>query len=703
MRLMFIMFAVSLVLVACTTPMPVSPIVTPTSIPPTATPAPVSPVMFDMIEPGGRIGDMVLTTAQDEEGTEPQLFDFCDPNITESDPTTITRECQGPAMPYFFIGYGIFADTTSELDELWSTMTWELIIDGHPVDLTTFGTVDLDWGKQFRFWNVVLENPTRGEHTIRYIFNEFDKTIDAAWVFTVTSPPASPPAETGWWSDAVFYEVFVRSFYDSNDDGIGDLLGLIQKLDYLNDGDPSTTDDLGVTGIWLMPIAQSPSYHGYDVVDYYTVEQDYGSNGMFQRLMDEAHARDISVIVDLVLNHTSASHPWFLNAGPSGEYRDWYVWSDENPGFIGPWGQQVWYRRGDAFYYAIFWDQMPDLNYRNPEVTAEMTNVARFWLEEMGADGFRIDAVRHLIEDGEQQESTPATHAWLVDFDQFTDEISPDVLTVGEVWAETSQAAPYVIYDEMDLVFEFSLAEAIIESVTANNPTALHRRLETVLEVYPPGQFATFLTNHDQDRVMNQVGRNLDKAHTAATILLTLPGVPFIYYGEEIGMTGQKPDEMIRTPMQWSAEVNAGFTSAGPWERVNDDYEEVNVAAQADDLASLLNHYRRMIHLRNDHIALRRGTLILVDSSCAPVYAYMRYHEEEMVFVLINFGPDDLDDCTFSLAASNLPSATYTVHELLTTTSSSELTVNKNGGFQDYAPEGTLNARGEMVLLLSRQ
>lgn len=518
------------------------------------------------------------------------------------------------------------------------------------------------------------------------------------------TPTVTPPAEeTFWWNDTVFYQVFVRSFYDDDGDGIGDLAGLIQKLDYLNDGDPTTTDDLGVTGIWLMPIMESPSYHGYDVVDYYTVEQDYGTNEDFRTLIAEAHARGIRVIVDMVLNHTSSSHPWFINAsaGPEAEYRDWYVWSNENPGYVGPWGQKVWHRRGGAYYYGIFWEGMPDLNYHNPQVTEAMYEVTRFWLEEMGADGFRLDAVRYLIEDGPRQASTPQTHAWLADFDDFTDRIDPEVLTVGEVWADTIEVAHYIVNDELDLCFEFSLADAIVESVTVNTSTAFRYRLKTVLKAYPPGQYATFLTNHDQNRVMTQVGRNPDKARLAATVLLTLPGVPFIYYGEEIGMTGQKPDEKIRTPMQWSAEENAGFTTGRPWQPVNDDYKTVNVATQSADPDSLLNRYRRLIHLRNNHVALRRGELVPLESTCRPVYGFLRHFEGESILVLLNFAAREQTGCTFSLPAGNLAPGDYLVRELLTDVEAVRLTVDASGGFSNYAPLETLAPREGYILLLS--
>lgn len=517
-----------------------------------------------------------------------------------------------------------------------------------------------------------------------------------------TVQPQEAPADGFWWNDAVFYELFVRSFYDSNGEGNGDLQGLIARLDYLNDGDPNTADDLGITGIWLMPIMQSPSYHGYDVVDYTTVERDYGTNDDFRALVAAAHARGIRVIVDLVLNHTSSSHPWFIDAsaGPNARRRDWYVWSDEDPGFIGPWGQTVWHRRGGEFYYAVFWEGMPDLNYRNPEVTAQMQEVARYWLEEMGADGFRLDAARHLIEEGDSQADTAATHAWWADFDRFTDEISPTVLTVGEVWADTQAVAPYVANNELDLAFEFSLAEAIVDSVAVNTPTAFRDRLRRVLSAYPPGQYATFLTNHDQDRVMSQVGGNAEKARLAATILLTLPGVPFIYYGEEIGMTGRKPDEYIRTPMQWSAQEDAGFTTGYPWEPPNQDYETVNVALQSADPDSLLNRYRALIRLRNGHIALRRGATMLLESTCGPALSYLRVHPDEGLLVVLNFAATSQQGCAFSLAESSLHPGRYSVRDLLSGVRAGELAVDAEGGFSEYSPLPALAPREGYVLLL---
>ncbi len=238
-----------------------------------------------------------------------------------------------------------------------------------------------------------------------------------------------------WWNDTVFYEIFVRSFYDSNGDGIGDLNGITEKLDYLNDGNPDTTTDLGITGLWLMPIYPSPSYHGYNATDFYAVNPEFGTLDDLHNLLNAAHARGIRVILDITLNHTSSQHPWFLEAGnPDSPYHDWYIWSDIDPGYTGYWGQQVWFPFNDIYFYSTFSANFADLNYTNPEVMAEMQNVVRFWLEEVGVDGFRLDAAKHMIEEGTNQGNTPATHAFWEDFRTFYKGINPQSITVGEIW-----------------------------------------------------------------------------------------------------------------------------------------------------------------------------------------------------------------------------------------------------------------------------
>ncbi|MBX3055678.1 MAG: DUF3459 domain-containing protein [Anaerolineae bacterium] len=522
---------------------------------------------------------------------------------------------------------------------------------------------------------------------------------------TVIPTPISllPPGSNGlpWWNDTVFYEVFVRSFKDSDGDGIGDLNGLIEMLDYLNDGDPTTTDDLGVTGIWLMPIMDSPSYHGYDVVDYYTVNPEYGTNEDFQRLMEEAHKRGIRVIVDLVLNHTGRDHPWFVESrDPNSERRDWYVWSDTDPGYAGPWGQQVWHRTLNGYYYGVFWDGMPDLNLENPDVTAEMLAAAGFWLEEMGADGFRLDAIKHLIEDGRAQENTPATHEWLQAFYTFYKEVNPDAFAVGEAWTTTREVLDYT-GDEVDIAFQFDLAEDILNSVKRGNGSAVTSRLNSITAAYPRGQYATFLTNHDQNRVMSQLIGNEDRAKIAASILLTSPGVPFIYYGEEIGLMGAKPDEDIRRPMQWTSDnIKVGFTTGSPWRRPGSDYETRSVALQTDAPDSLLAHYRQLIQLRNTHEALRVGDWLEVQSSPNRVYAFLRYTDNETVMVVINMSNQVVDDYTLNLDSGPLAAGSTAVL-LFGDGAVTSPTVNAAGGFSDYVPLAELPPFSTFVIDLT--
>lgn len=475
---------------------------------------------------------------------------------------------------------------------------------------------------------------------------------------TPVSPITLPPEGTDgydWWNDTAWYEVFVRSFYDSDGDGAGDLQGVIQKLDYLNDGDPATTTDLGVTGIWLMPIMESPSYHGYDVVDYYAVDEEYGTEADFRQLMDEAHARGIRVIVDMVLNHTSSEHPWFEAAREGGsEFDDWYVFAEgEQPTQTAPWGgANIWYPAQpgeDRYYYGIFWSEMPDLNYRNEDVTAEMQSVTRFWMEEMGADGFRLDAIRHLIEDGSIVENSDQTHEWLQGFHDFYKGIDEDIVMVGEVWSAAPRVVPY-IGDEIDVAFDFDVALNILGAVQSRRASRIQDAYEQSVELFPAHQYAPFLANHDQNRAFSQLGENMAAMKMAASILLTGPGTPFIYYGEEVGMTGVKPDEDIRKPFPWNGEANGGFTEANrPWRDLPEGYEERNVAAMNDDPDSLLNHYRRLIHLRNDHEALRIGDYLAVEASDRAVYAFVRQSNDETLLVIHNLNDDPVSDYTLAL------------------------------------------------------
>ena len=474
------------------------------------------------------------------------------------------------------------------------------------------------------------------------------------------APQAAPRPATStgpWWNGAVFYEVFVRSFQDANGDGKGDLPGLASRLDYLNDGDPATDTDLGVDALWLMPVFDSPSYHGYDVTDFERVNPDYGTNADLERLLAEAHRRGMKVIVDLVLNHTSSQHPWFIESAssPTSERRDWYVWRPDDPGWGQPWnpGQGTWHERNGAHYYAIFWGGMPDLNFRTAAVRAEAKRIARLWLDR-GVDGFRLDAIRHLVEagPGPGQSGSPETHAFLQEFAAAVKAAKPDAVLVGEVWSNTLDISDYYAPGELDLLFDFPLATAIVDGVKAGDGAGIGIALEEVIRTYPKGAVdAPFLTNHDQIRIGTQLGGDGAKLRLAAAILLTLPGAPFLWQGEELGMQNGPgtDDEWKRTPFPWDSTPGGGFTSARPWQGFAPGKETANVAAETADPGSLLSRYRALIRARHGSEALRTGDLGLLPAGL-PVLAYVRRGGGETVLVAHNLGAAEA-----TLAAPGLP------------------------------------------------
>ena len=356
----------------------------------------------------------------------------------------------------------------------------------------------------------------------------------SACVRAAPEPAPTPGAEStpeqtvqeDWWRDAVFYEIFVRSYYDTNNDGIGDFNGITQKLDYLQ--------SLGITAIWLMPIHPSPSYHGYDVTNYYNVNHEYGTMDDFKTLLAEAHKRDIRIIIDLILNHTSNQHPWFkaANSDPNSQYSDYYVWSETSRG-------GNWHEGNQGYYFGLFWEGMPDLNYNNPAVTADMLKVTDFWLNNIGIDGFRVDAAKHLIEDGDKVENTPATHEWYKDFYTEYKAQNPQAYTVGEVFGAGSSVIKSYTGDQLDHIFNFEMSSGFVNSANGGANSGINSAVKFALQDMPDFNFATFLTNHDQTRAMSVFYGNVDKAKLASFLMLTSPGTPFIYYGEEIGMQGQ--------------------------------------------------------------------------------------------------------------------------------------------------------------------
>lgn len=516
--------------------------------------------------------------------------------------------------------------------------------------------------------------------------------------------------EPPWWNDVVWYQIFVRSFYDSDGDGIGDIQGIIEKLDYLNDGDPNTDTDLGITGIKLMPIHNAVSYHGYDVIDYRSIHPDFGTLDDFAQLVEEAHARGIRIIIDFVVNHTSVQNEWFVRSEAGDpEYIDWFTWADEDPGFAGPWGDRAWHQENGRYYYGVFCCGMPDLNYENPAVTAEMFDVAAFWLDDMNVDGFRLDAIKYVIEEDGLLQNSPANRRWLSTLNDYIKQLRPDALTVGEVLDTTITVARYIADDSVDVAFEFDLAEDIISSVLSRNSRTVARMIDRGLENYPPGRYSPFLSNHDQTRIMTQFQGDVGRNKAAATILLSLPGSPFIYYGEEIGMEGAKPDIRLRTPMHWdNSPITAGFTTADePWEPLTDLGDanlNANVADQIDDPESLLSHYRSLIHLRNAHPALRSTDYMVLDGLPRPIFAYLRFAGEETLLVVVNLSGDEVTDYTLRLNDSDLNTGISRANIIFATDDTSEAiapAVLEDGGFEDYVPVPVIAPYGSYIISLN--
>ena len=524
------------------------------------------------------------------------------------------------------------------------------------------------------------------------------------------APDASGQAASAsagpWWSgNTVCYQVFVRSFQDSDGDGIGDLNGLTQRLDYINDGNPQTRTDLGASCVWLMPIAESPSYHGYDVTDQYRVERDYGTADDFKRLMAEAHRRGIRVIVDLVLNHLSSDHPYFKQAlvDPSSPYRSWFLFSPTAPNVRGPWDQQVWHRSPyrDEHYFGVFVSGMPDLDYSSPAVREEARRVARFWVEEMGVDGFRLDAVAHLVEDGARMKHVAGSHDVLREWAAYVRQTAPNAFTVGEVWDAT---APMLAYypDQLDTYFAFEPADAMLEAAKSGKVGKLHEAVRALDGAIPGHRWSPFLRNHDMPRTLTELGGDVGRARVASALQLTMPGIPFVYYGEEIGMTGGKPDPRIRTPMHWSRAPRVGFTTGQAWEPLQPDSLTANVEAQTNDPSSLLSHYRALIQARAAHPALGPGDYVPLETGSDAVAAYLRRAGDRAALVVVNLGTAPRPNVRLSSSGRVLPAGRYAATSLIGGPAAATLRVGGDGAIRGYVPVPTLAPMQHYVLDLSR-
>jgi maltose alpha-D-glucosyltransferase / alpha-amylase len=482
-----------------------------------------------------------------------------------------------------------------------------------------------------------------------------------------------------WYKNAVFYEVYVRAYFDSDGDGHGDLQGLTQKLDYL--------EQLGADCLWLMPIFPSPLVDdGYDIADYYQIHPDYGGLAEFRLLLEAAHLRGIRIITDLVLNHTSDQHPWFqaARADRNSPYRDYYVWSDTDQIYqeariifldTEP-SNWTWDPKAGQYFWHRFYSSQPDLNYDNPAVQDEVLKVIRFWLD-LGVDGFRADAVPYLFErEGTSCENLPETHSFLKTIRQFMNRNYPDRILLCEANQWPSEVRTYFgDGDEFHMAFHFPLMPRIFMSIRREDSGPIRWALEQTPPIPANTQWCTFLRNHDEltlemvseedrewmwrefapdprmrlnlgirRRLAPLLDNNQRRIELANSLLFTLPGSPIIYYGDEIGMGDNiflHDRNGVRTPMQWSRGRNGGFSNAAEtYSPVIDNAsfipELVNVADQLENPHSLLQTIRRMVEARKKHLTLGCGDLEWLDSTTHAVAAYARNFQRERLIIVNN-------------------------------------------------------------------
>lgn len=492
-----------------------------------------------------------------------------------------------------------------------------------------------------------------------------------------------------WWKDAVIYQIYPRSFYDSNGDGVGDLEGIIQKLDYLNDG---TSNSLGIDAIWLSPIYPSPMYDfGYDISDYNNIDSVFGDLKIFQRLLKEAHKRKIKIIMDLVVNHTSHLHPWFLESRSSKKNpkRDWYIWKEPVDGkepnnFLGAFGGKAWTwdEKTQAYYYHSFLTEQPDLNWRNPEVKKAIFDMIQYWLD-MGVDGFRLDVVNLFFKDDQWRDNPsrffkgmrpfdrqvhiydrdrPEMHELLKELRRLID-AKGDRMTIGEVMMDppgkvSIPASYYGNNDELHMAFNFAF---LYSFWGAKNFKKVIDDWESALgsENWPNYT----LSNHDFRRHITRYhSRKLDmeRSKLTALMLLTLRGTPFLYYGEEIGMESERvPKKDLqdpvgisywpfhpgrdseRKPMCWDETTNSGFSTGKPWLPIYSEYPTRNVKTMQQDPMSLWNFYRDTISLRKQSKALKSGSIETGIDSSEDIFYYTRRSGKEVFHIVLNFSSEE--------------------------------------------------------------
>ncbi|WP_294822262.1 alpha-glucosidase [uncultured Flavobacterium sp.] len=497
-------------------------------------------------------------------------------------------------------------------------------------------------------------------------------------LLTTLSISNATAQERAWWKEAVFYQIYMPSYADSNGDGYGDFKGITQKLDHLK--------KLGIKCIWLTPFLKSPKVdNGYDVADYYNVDPTYGTLDDFKNFMEEAHRRDIKVIMDMVVNHTSTECQWFKEARKSKDnpYRDYYIWKDSPNNWQSFFGGTAWQfdKATSQYYYHKFDVTMADLNWSNPKVVAEIENVLKFWLE-LGVDGFRFDVINFLTTDGIRQDNpvTNGNQEHIYDIDQpgVKDALKklktivsryPGRFTVGEIGSDKIDVLKqYQSPEMMDVVFNFNFGS--LPEFSAEKIFSELQSMELEMNGYP----TLFFGSHDMPRMIDRLaGGHRDRALALTALVLMAKGVPFIYFGEEIGMhnivAGSYEDivdiqgrthyklakangkgnaqalaignrynrDKSRSPMQWDASANAGFSTGKPWIRVHPGHKGINVAAQVKDENSLLNQYKMLISLRNAQPILHYGKYIRLELADDRI-TFTRAYQGESITVVINFG-----------------------------------------------------------------
>lgn len=450
-----------------------------------------------------------------------------------------------------------------------------------------------------------------------------------------------------WWNDAVVYELFVRSFHDSNGDEYGDFKGIQMKLGYL--------EELGVDALWLMPIFKSPAWHGYTSSDYYEINPEYGTLAEFETLITEAEKYNIRIIMDLMVNHCSSEHEWFQKSIQRDSiYDTWFKWYPELPGE--EWITHIdqapvinggfhWNEEREEYFYAYFGDRAPDLNFENPEVRQEMIRIAKFWLDK-GVAGFRLDAAQNIIEEGPGeglQYDSPGTIDWWIEFSDSIKAEYPEAFLIGEVWSEYKDLDRYYANGRgldacFDFPLEFKIAELLTGEATVEDFKALVR--EKYAASTPTSFYAPFLSNHDQERYLSVLGRDFEKARQAVVLSMTTNGTPFLFFGEEVGAISE-PGVLTVKPMAWNDAPNAGYTYAdSAWTATGLIEHPHNLDYQKNTEGSLWQHYQKMIALRKEQPEFRSGACSFFEEN-QDLLIYEKRLDDQVSIIVMNTSEQD--------------------------------------------------------------